>query len=58
MSGLQAALRQDRAQLGIAMMLGAWLLFSFVDTSVKWLVLAGLPAIQLAFMRYVGDFVF
>jgi drug/metabolite transporter (DMT)-like permease len=57
MSGLQAALRQDRAQLGIAMMLGAWLLFSFVDTSVKWLVLAGLPAIQLAFMRYVGHFV-
>ena len=56
MSGLQAALRQDRAQLGIAMMLGAWLLFSFVDTSVKWLVIAGLPAMQLAFMRYVGHF--
>ncbi|WP_420860383.1 DMT family transporter [Algirhabdus cladophorae] len=57
MSGLQAALRQDRAQLGIGMMLAAWLLFSFVDTSVKWLVLAGLPAMQLAFMRYVGHFV-
>jgi len=56
MAGLAASLRQDRAQLGIAMMLGAWLLFSFVDTAVKWLVLAGLPAMQLAFMRYAGHF--
>jgi drug/metabolite transporter (DMT)-like permease len=47
---------EDRASLGIAMMLMAWLLFSMIDTSVKWLVLAGLPAMQLAFMRYVGHF--
>lgn len=38
-------------------MLVAWFLFSLVDTSVKWLVLAGLPALQLAFMRYLGHFV-
>lgn len=38
------------------MVLSAWLLFSFIDTSAKWLVLAGLPAIQLAFMRYAGHF--
>ena len=38
------------------MMLVAWLFFSMIDTSVKWLVLAGLPALQLAFMRYVGHF--
>jgi drug/metabolite transporter (DMT)-like permease len=47
---------EDRAGLGIAMMLGAWFFFSMIDTSVKWLVLAGLPAFQLAFMRYFGHF--
>lgn len=47
---------EDRASLGIVMMLAAWLFFSFIDTSVKWLVLAGLPAMQLAFMRYIGHF--
>ncbi len=38
------------------MMLAAYLLFAMIDTSVKWLALAGLPALQLAFMRYVGHF--
>lgn len=38
------------------MMLGAWFFFSLIDTSVKWLVLAGLPALQLAFMRYFAHF--
>ncbi|MEP3346361.1 MAG: DMT family transporter [Litoreibacter sp.] len=47
---------EDRASLGIAMMLVAWLIFSLIDTSVKWLVLAGLPALQLAFMRYFAHF--
>jgi drug/metabolite transporter (DMT)-like permease len=39
------------------MMLGAWLFFSVVDTSAKWLALAGIPAFQLAFMRYASHFV-
>jgi len=47
---------QDRAQLGIALMLGAYLGFALVDTSVKWLVLAGVGALQLAFFRYIGAF--
>ncbi|GFE65479.1 DMT family transporter [Litoreibacter roseus] len=47
---------EDRAQLGIVMMLVAYLSFSFIDTSVKWLVIAGLPALQLAFVRYAGHF--
>lgn len=51
---LVAQARQDRAGLGIAMMLSAYLFFCFVDTSVKWLVIGGLPALQLAFMRYFG----
>jgi drug/metabolite transporter (DMT)-like permease len=48
---------EDKPQLGILMMLGAWFLFSAVDVSAKWLALAGLPALQLAFMRYFGHFV-
>lgn len=44
--------REDRATLGIGLMLAAWVFFGCVDTSVKWLVLAGIPALQVAFMRY------
>ena len=47
----------DRAGLGIVLMLVAWFLFSLVDTSVKWLVVFGFPATQLAFMRYFGHFI-
>lgn len=48
---------EDRPQLGILMMLGAWFLFALVDTSAKWLVLVAFPAFQLAFMRYAVHFV-
>ena len=48
---------EDRPQLGILMMLGAWFLFALVDTSAKWLVLAAFPAFQLAFMRYAVHFI-
>lgn len=37
-------------------MLIAYLTFSFIDTSVKWLAIAGLPTLQLAFMRYASHF--
>lgn len=37
-------------------MLLANLLFSFVDTSTKWLIGTGLVAVQLAFMRYATHF--
>jgi len=46
----------DNARLGILLMLAAYFLFSFIDVSAKWLALAGLPAMQLAFMRYIGHF--
>ncbi|MEM9637236.1 MAG: DMT family transporter [Pseudomonadota bacterium] len=52
-----AGLVEDRPHYGILLMLCAWLLFAFVDTSAKWLVIAGFPAFQLAFMRYAGHFV-
>ena len=47
-----ARAREDAPGRGIALMLLAYLFFSFTDTSVKWLGLAGLPALQLAFMRF------
>jgi drug/metabolite transporter (DMT)-like permease len=48
---------EDRAQLGIAMMIGAYFFFSLIDTSVKWLLISGIGALQLAFMRYLGHFI-
>ncbi|MFK7751391.1 MAG: DMT family transporter [Sedimentitalea sp.] len=52
-----AASTHDLPRLGIVMMLGAWLLFSVVDTGAKWLAVAGIPAFQLAFMRYASHFI-
>ncbi len=57
MSNLAIKANEDRALLGIVMMLGAYFCFSFIDSGVKWLALVGLPALQLSFMRYVGHFV-
>lgn len=37
-------------------MLVAFFFFSWIDVGAKWLTLAGLPALQLAFMRYAGHF--
>ncbi|WP_299916400.1 DMT family transporter [uncultured Roseobacter sp.] len=54
---VSAGLLEDRPHFGIMLMLGAWLLFAFVDTSAKWLVILGFPAFQLAFIRYAGHFV-
>ncbi len=56
MAGLTAQVRQDREQLGIVMMLVAYLFFAGVDTSAKWLALAGFHTFQVAFMRYLGHF--
>jgi drug/metabolite transporter (DMT)-like permease len=57
MVGHIARANQDRPMIGIALILSAYFCFSLIDTSVKWLVIAGLPAMQLAFMRYAGHFV-
>ena len=56
MVGLTAKANEDRALLGISFMLVAYFTFSLIDTSVKWLALAGIPALQLAFMRYAAHF--
>lgn len=47
----------DLPRRGILLMLAAWGLFSLVDTSAKWLALAGISAFQIAFMRYAGHLV-
>ncbi|WP_343070001.1 DMT family transporter [Jannaschia sp. Os4] len=52
-----AVARRDDAAKGIALMLAAWAAFSLVDTTVKWLSVAGLPALQLAFMRFASHLV-
>ena len=48
--------REDKVRLGIGMMALAILLFTGIDTSAKWLILAGLPAIQVVFARYAVHF--
>jgi drug/metabolite transporter (DMT)-like permease len=48
---------EDLPRLGILMMLGACFLFSMVATGAKWLAVAGIPAFQLAFMRYFSHFI-
>lgn len=42
---------------GYVLMLGAFLCFSVMDTSAKWLVSAAVPALQVAWLRYVGHLV-
>jgi drug/metabolite transporter (DMT)-like permease len=56
-AGLQAKANEDKAMVGIVMMLFAYAAFSCIDTSAKWLALLGLPALQVSFMRYIGHFV-
>ncbi|RFC66058.1 DMT family transporter [Fulvimarina endophytica] len=56
MAGLATRANEDRVALGIGMMLVAYIGFCGIDTSAKWLGLAGLPALQVAFMRYLGHF--
>lgn len=49
-----ALLLSNRLSLGVVMMLGAMFLFVTLDTTAKLLVSAGIPALQVAFMRYLS----
>ena len=51
-----AAPREDRLSLAVALVLGAFFFFIMIDTSAKWMVGAGLPALQVVFIRYAGHF--
>lgn len=48
--------REERIVLALVSMAFAVVLFTLIDTSAKWLVLAGLPALQVVFMRYALHF--
>ncbi|WP_292291711.1 DMT family transporter [Marivita sp.] len=50
--------REDRAAAGVLTMFFAVVFFTCIDTSAKWLVLAGLPVMQVVFVRYLGHFVY
>ncbi|MDZ4094309.1 MAG: DMT family transporter [Paracoccaceae bacterium] len=52
-----AAPREDRPMHGLAIMCAAALMFTSIDTSAKWLILSGLPILQVVFVRYAGHFV-
>lgn len=43
---------QERRLLGIGLALAAYFLFVCLDSSAKWLGLAGIPALQVMFVRY------
>jgi drug/metabolite transporter (DMT)-like permease len=51
-----ASPREDRPTAAVLIMASAIFLFTLIDTSAKWLILAGLPAMQVVFSRYVGAF--
>lgn len=48
--------REDRTGSGLAAMTAAVIFFTMIDTSAKWLVLAGFPALQVVFARYAMHF--
>ena len=58
MTQAPATLIQSQARTGIVLMIAAWGMFSVIDTSAKYLVLAAIPAVQVAFMRYAVQFLF
>lgn len=49
---MAVAAREDRRLTAILLMLLAFLLFTGIDTSAKWLVQAGLPATEVVFIRF------
>ncbi|WP_238367477.1 DMT family transporter [Mesobacterium pallidum] len=54
----QARPREERTGAGILTMALAVVFFTCIDTSAKWLTLAGLPVIQVVFCRYLGHLVY
>ncbi|MDA7426168.1 DMT family transporter [Thalassococcus lentus] len=50
--------REERTGYGVALMAVAVILFTCIDTAAKWLILAGLPALQVVFVRYAGHLIF
>ena len=47
----------DKPLLGILLILLAFVIFSFIAASGKWLIISGIPPVQMVFMRYFGHFI-
>ncbi|WP_425100155.1 DMT family transporter [Tropicibacter sp. S64] len=47
---------EDRTGAGLSLMALAVVFFTCIDSSAKWLILGGLPALQVVFVRYFGHF--
>ncbi len=50
--------REDRTAAGVLTMFCAVVFFTCIDTSAKWLTVAGLPVMQVVFARYFGHFLY
>jgi drug/metabolite transporter (DMT)-like permease len=48
---------EDRRMLGIGMMLGAYLCYTIIDSCAKLMTQAGLPTMEVVFVRYAGQFI-
>ncbi|WP_137700670.1 DMT family transporter [Marimonas lutisalis] len=49
--------REERTAAGVMMMALAVVGFTCIDTTAKWLILGGLPVLQVVFARYFGHFI-
>ncbi len=49
--------REERTKAGVLLMALAVVFFTCIDTTAKWLILTGLPALQVVFARYFGHFI-
>lgn len=49
--------REEKTAAGVLLMALAVVFFTCIDSSAKWLILAGLPTLQVVFMRYLVHWV-
>ncbi len=52
MSSVTSKTENATPTVGLSLMLIAFLCFAIMDTSAKWLVMAAIPSLQVAFLRY------
>ena len=50
--------RENRVLAGVLTMALAVIFFTCIDTSAKWLSIAGIPVLQIVFARYAGHFIY
>ncbi|MDU8909812.1 DMT family transporter [Aestuariicoccus sp. MJ-SS9] len=53
---MSVAPREERTGLGLSLMALAVVFFTCIDTTAKWLILAGVAPLQAVFCRYAGHF--